>query len=105
MEDHFEVLSTSSTHSDSHSDNDDCEESYTMTKETNTEEDLTQNNKRIDFMSKLYAENRDLHNEINDCKAQHNKLQEKNIYLLNSNTFLLFCSFGSLMCNLICFLK
>jgi len=87
----FEVISNSDPDMDSDSDNDPSDEVKIQT--INSDDVYSQNDKT--FMFELYRENRVLLEKISEKDKQIAKLEERSIYLSNSNVFWLFCYVGT----------
>ena len=85
----FEVISNSNQDMESESDNEEQPETSNVIGQGEySQEDRT-------FMFELYRENRDLLDQITEKDKKIAKLEEKSIYLTNSNMFWLCCYIGS----------
>lgn len=89
----FEVISNSDTDMESESSDDSIKESKVLDEGEYSQDDRT-------FMFELYRENRDLLKQILEKDKKLAKLEERNIYLANSNVFWLYCYIGTAMTTL-----
>jgi len=88
----FEVISNSDPDMESESSN--GEQSEISIKESNVIGNEYSQDDRS-FLFDLYRENRDLLEQISEKDKKIEKLEERNIYLANSNVFWLCCYIGS----------
>ena len=90
----FEVISNSDPEMESDSENELPDEIKIKTSTTmNSDNDYSQNDKT--FMFELYRENKSLLDKIAEKDKRIAKLEERSVYLSNSNVFWLFCYIGS----------
>lgn len=90
----FEVISNSDTDMGSESSDNSIQESKVLDEnDPYSQDDRT-------FMFELYRENRDLLKQISEKEKKIAKLEERNIFLSNSNMFWLYCYIGTAMTTL-----